>query len=64
MDVSPDALVEGQVYIGSKESAANPEILQQLNIKNVIVCCTTIPMYLENQTAVKYLRLAMNDSLD
>jgi predicted protein tyrosine phosphatase len=68
MDVVPDELVPGSVFIGAKEAAANPETLRARNIKRVIVCCSSIPMFLarpdEECEEIRYLRLTMADSLD
>jgi len=64
MDQVPEEVIPGQLFIGSKEAAANPATLAARNIKRVIVCCTTIPMYFPEDSDVKYIRLAMNDSLD
>ncbi len=61
MHVIPDQLSEF-VYIGAKEAAANLQTLQSLGIKNILVCCTTLPFY--HPTEIRYLRLCMNDSLD
>lgn len=62
LDVVPDCIVDGLLYIGPKESAANPETLAQRNIKRIIVCCTNLPFYLGSD--FEYLRITMNDSLD
>ena len=66
MDVVPDELATGSLFIGPKEAAANPETLRARNIKRVIVCCSSIPCYLSNsdEVDIRYLRLAMADSLD
>ena len=68
MDVVPDELVPGSVFIGPKEAAANPETLRARNIKRIIVCCSSIPLFLakpgEDCEEVRYLRLTMADSLD
>ena len=63
MDVWPEQIVPG-LYISPKDAAANPQVIQTLGIKKVLVCCAYLPMYLSNQTDLKYLRLAMRDSLD
>jgi predicted protein tyrosine phosphatase len=66
LDVVPDELIAGSLFIGPKEAAANPDTLRARNIKRVIVCCSSIPCYLSNsdEADIRYLRLAMADSLD
>ena len=64
LDQVPDELVARSLFIGAKETAANPDTLRDCNIKRVIVCCSTIPMYLPASSDVRYLRLPMADSLD
>lgn len=59
----PDLLVENLLYIGAKESATNEKTLAERNIKRVIVCCTILPMYLKNNSELKYLRLCLTDNL-
>ena len=62
--VIPDELIKGQLYISPKEGAANLQAIKDLNIKRIVVCCAFIPMYLKQQPGLKFLRLAMQDSLD
>ena len=62
--VLPDCLIEKQLYIGPKESAANRDCLINLGISRVLVCCHSIPFYLEKDPSIHYLRLYLDDSLD
>ena len=60
----PDCVIENQLYIGPKESAVNSVNLKMLRISRVIVCCHSIPLYLDYDPSIQYLRLCMDDSLE
>ena len=62
--VIPDCLIENQLYIGPKESAVHRDCLKELGISRILVCCSSIPFYLEQDSSIHYLRLYMDDSLD
>jgi protein-tyrosine phosphatase len=63
-NVLPDCLISDQLYIGPKETAANYINLKNLNISRVVVCCHSIPFYLDYDPSIHYLRLCMDDSLE
>ena len=70
----PDEICEG-LYLGSKDSSYNKEILLSMNIKQIIVCCGCLPAHFvprdHHQTIeevptdehITYLRLPVQDNL-
>jgi hypothetical protein len=62
--VIPNVIYEGKLYIGPKESAIDYNKLLELNIRQVIVCCSHLPEYCMEHNDITYLRLPMADSLD
>jgi len=62
-DVVPDEVTPGVLFIGSKESAANPATLARLGISRVLICCDSLRNYCEPSAALLYHRLPLADSL-
>ena len=57
--------IEPGLWIGPKEAALSADMLKAKGIQNVMICCSHIPAYLpDTEDQVRYLRLAMADSLD
>jgi len=63
-DTIPDCVIDKQLYIGAKESARNILNLKKLGISRIVVCCHSIPFYLDYDPSIQYLRLCMDDSLE
>ena len=63
LDVEPDEVVSGLLFIGAKESAANSATLARLGISRVLICCDSLRAYHEPSESLRYHRLPIADSL-
>ena len=64
--VLPDK-ISSHLYIGSKESSINFDVLESLGIKRILVCCSNLEEYFpgtDDDRKIRYHRLPLADSLD
>lgn len=74
----PDKIINGVLYLGSKDSSIHEDFLLDLNIQQIIVCCNCLPMHFvskkdflsencvedNSKNKIRYLRIPVRDSLD
>jgi hypothetical protein len=60
--VLPDEVSPG-VYVGPKESGYDREMLRNLGITHILICCTDLPAIHLDDTTLLYHRIAIRDSL-
>ena len=64
LDVVPDEISPGILYIGQKDCAYNRETLQSLGISRVLICCERLPAYhYPSDKTIMYHRIPLEDSL-
>jgi atypical dual specificity phosphatase len=64
LDVVPDEVVPGVLFIGPQEAQANRATLAARGITRVLICCEYLPAYHEPGTSgLRYHRLPLQDSL-
>ena len=62
LGIVPDKISDG-LYIGEKESAFDVEVLRQLGIRRILICCSHLEAYHPSLRELRYHRLPMQDSL-
>ena len=63
LDIVPDEVMSGILFIGAKESAANAATLARLGITRVLICCDSLRAYHPPSSLLRYHRLPLADSL-
>lgn len=60
----PNDIYDGRLFLGSQESAANQEVFTRLNVTHVLVCGNGLTRFYEDENAIRYHQLPIDDSLD
>ena len=64
LDVVPDEVLKGLLWISDKDGQANLGTLQRLGIRRVLICCDKLPAYHDPAASgLRYHRLAIADSM-
>jgi large subunit ribosomal protein L40e len=64
LDVVPEEVSDGCVYIGPKEAQYNRSTLERLGITRLLICCEYLPAYhFPQDRSLKYHRIPLQDSL-
>ena len=64
LDVAPDEVLPGLLYISDKDGQANLATLRALGVRRVLICCDRLPAYHDPAASgLRYHRLALADSM-
>jgi hypothetical protein len=60
--IMPDEISPG-LYIGAKETAYNRDLLKELGITHILICCDRLPACHIGDSSLRYHRIPIQDSL-